>query len=335
MKMLILGGTVFLGRALTDAALARGHRVTHFHRGQSAPADARVETLSGDRAASLEALQGRAWDTVIDTSGFLPQVVRRSAETLRESTQRYLFVSSISAYARFDRHGIDEDDPVAAPPDPLPDAMTMEQYGALKAMCEAVVRDVYGERALIVRPGLIVGPHDPTDRFTWWPHRVSLGGRVAAPVRPTLPLQFIDVRDLAEWMVLLLERGTAGTFNATGVPGMVTIGDLLEAGKHASGSDATFQWMDEAFLAAHGARHWTKMPLQVPEKDADMRGFASVSVARALAQGLKLRPAAQTVADTLHWSRTRPASQPWKAGLSPEEERALLASWDARQDGRG
>ena len=328
MRLLILGGTVFLGRALTDAALAKGHDVTHFNRGRSAPADARVETLLGDRGADLGALDGRTFDAVIDTSGYLPQVVRLSVEKLRDPAARYLFVSSVSAYERFDHHGVTEDDPVAPPLDPVPDAMTWDKYGALKAMCEAVVRVAFGDRSLIVRPGLIVGPHDPTDRFTYWPHRVSLGGRVVAPVRPALPIQYIDVRDLAEWMIAALDAGLAGTYNATGMPSVATMGDLLETCRHACASDARLEWLDAAFLAQNGARPWTKIPLQVPEDDPAMKGFASVSVARALAAGLRLRSQAQTVADTLAWSRTRPPDHEWKAGLSAEEERDLLGKWD-------
>jgi 2'-hydroxyisoflavone reductase len=331
MRILILGGSVFLGRALTDAALDKGHSVTHFRRGKSGAAPARVETILGDRTGDLAALDARSFDAVIDTSGYLPQVVRRSAGKLRDKTARYLFVSSISVYESCPRHGVTEDEPVAAPLDPVPDAMTPDTYGALKAMCEAVVREVFGPRSLIVRPGLIVGPHDASDRFTYWPHRVARGGRVAAPVRPGLPVQYIDVRDLAEWMVELLAQGAGGVFNATGMPGTTTMGDLLETCRHAAASDAQFEWMDAAFLEAHGAHPWSKMPLQVPEGDPSMKGLNSVSVARALAAELRFRSQAQTVADTLAWSRTRPPDHAWKAGLAPDEERALLASWDARK----
>jgi 2'-hydroxyisoflavone reductase len=192
MRILILGGTVFLGRAVTDAALARGHAVTHLHRGISSPPDPRVATVIGDRASEpfppAPAMQ--RWDAVIDTSGYLPQVVARSAQALA-SGGRYLFVSSISAYSG---EGFHEDAPLQAAPDPLPDAWTPETYGGLKAACEAIVRARFGERALVVRPGLIVGPHDPTDRFTWWPARIARGGRVAAPGRPERTVQFIDVR---------------------------------------------------------------------------------------------------------------------------------------------
>jgi 2'-hydroxyisoflavone reductase len=331
MRILLLGGSVFLGRAVTDAALDKGHAVAHFRRGQSGAADPRVETILGDRSGDLAGLDARAFDAVVDTSGYLPQVVRRSAEKLLNSTGRYLFVSSISAYEAFARHGVTEDEPLAPALDPVPDAMTPDTYGALKAMCEAVVREAFGARSLIVRPGLIVGPHDASDRFTYWPHRVAQGGRIAAPVRPSLPIQYIDVRDLAEWMVELLAHGSSGAFNATGMPGAATMGDLLETCRHAAGSDALFEWMDAAFLEAHGAHAWGKMPLQVPEGDAAMKGLNSVSVARALASGLRFRSQAQTVADTLAWSRTRPADHAWKAGLGPGEERSLLAAWDARK----
>jgi 2'-hydroxyisoflavone reductase len=328
-RLLILGGTVFLGRALTDAALASGHSVTHLNRGRSAPGDIRVESLQADRTGALEILAGRTWDAVIDTCGYLPQVVRISAHALRESVRRYLFVSSISVYADFATIGQDEDAPVAPPPDPLPDAMTWDHYGALKAACEAVVRDTFAERALIVRPGLIVGPHDGTDRFTYWPHRVALGGRVAAPARASFPVQFIDVRDLAQWMVSLLERDVSGVFNATSPAGAITMGDVLATSREASGSTAAFEWLDEAFLEAQGVKPWSDMPLFVPQT-GDMQGFARVSVERALAQGLRFRPLAETVSATLEWSRMRAQDHAWKAGLSPDRERALLAAWDAR-----
>jgi 2'-hydroxyisoflavone reductase len=329
MRILILGGTVFLGRALTDAALASGHAVTHLNRGKSATADGRVESLRGDRTGPLDILLGHTWDAVIDTSGYLPQVVRPSAQALRDSVRRYLFVSTISVYESFAQAGQDETAPVATPPDPLPDAMTWDKYGALKVACEAAVRETFGERACIVRPGLIVGPHDGTDRFSYWPYRVAAGGRVAAPVGPSFPVQLIDVRDLAEWMIALLERDVGGVFNATSPPGMLTIGEVLDRSREASGSDARFEWLEAAFLEAQGVKPWSEMPLYVP-REGDMKGFASVSVARALAEGLRFRSLGDTVAATLDWIRTRPKDHAWKAGLAPDRERALLAAWDAR-----
>src|SRR4029079_8754345 len=245
MRILILGGTVFLGRALTDAALARGHSVTHMNRGRSAGTDTRVETLVVDRMAipfAADVARDRTWDAVIDTCGYLPQVVRRSAEGLRDRVGLYVFVSSISVHRTFDTPGFNEDAPVQPPPHPLPDAMTLELYGALKAGCEEAVREAQGGKALIVRPGLIVGPHDPTDRFTYWPHRIARGGVFAAPGRSGRPIQLIDVRDLAEWMIALIGHGTTGTFQATGPRDTLTMGELLDACIAAAGNDARPEW---------------------------------------------------------------------------------------------
>ena len=324
MRILILGGTVFLGRAVTDAALAASHAVTHLHRGRSAEPDARVETLIGDRAdpAALALAHGEGrWDAVVDTCGYLPQVVRLAADALHDSTYRYLFVSSISVYAG---PGRDEDASVSPAPVPLPDAMTPPAYGALKAACEAVVRTAFGERALIVRPGLIAGPHDPTDRFTWWPARLARGGRVAAPGRPARKVQFIDVRDLAEWMVALLEDEATGTFNATGPARPLTMLQLLERCRAVAGNDARLEWIDEAFLALHEVAPWSEMPLWVPGADASLAGFMEVPIRRALGAGLELRPLQETIADTLAWSRSRAPDYAWKAGLPPEREQRLL-----------
>lgn len=327
MKILILGGTVFLGRALTDAALARGHEVTHLHRGKSAPPDGRVETLQGDRsdADALHAALGeRRWDAAIDTSGYMPQVVSLSAQALRDKVRRYLFVSTISVYAGFDRGGFDEDAPVSPAPDPLPEALDMALYGPLKAGCEAVVRATFGPRATIVRPGLIVGPHDPTDRFTYWPARIARGGEVLAPGRPLRGVQFIDAHDLAGWTVRLIEDDVGGTFNATGPRAPLAMEALLAACREVSGSDARLRWIDDARLVAAGAGPWKELPLWIPESDAAMHGLMGTSIARALAKGLAFRPLAATIADTLAWSNSRPAGHAWKAGLAPQRERELL-----------
>ena len=301
--------------------------MTHFNRGKSAPADERVETLSGDRteaAAMRKAFGDRRWDAVIDTSGYLPQVVRRSAEALRGKATRYLFVSTISVYAGFAAEGFDEDSALSPAPDPLPEALDMALYGPLKAGCEAVVSEVYGERATIVRPGLIVGPNDPTDRFTYWAARVAHGGTVLAPGRRERPVQFIDVRDLAEWIVHLLENDVSGTFIATGPRRPMPMGELLDTCRTVAGIDTRFEWMSDEALVAANVAPWKEMPLWIPESDAAMHGLMAASIARALAQGLKFRPVAQTVADTLAWANKRPADHQWKAGLSAERERELL-----------
>jgi 2'-hydroxyisoflavone reductase len=326
MKILILGGTVFLGRAVTDAAITAGHDVTHFNRGKSAPPDPRVRTIQGDRtqASALAAAGSTRWDAVVDTSGFLPQVVQRSVDCLRDAG-RYLFVSSVSVYRDFSAASIHEQSELLAPPDPLPEAMTPETYGGLKAGCEKVVRDAFGDRALVVRPGLIVGPRDPTDRFTYWPVRVARGGRVAAPGRPQRRVEFIDVRDLAEWMVRLLERGVGGIFNATGPGEAVSMGALLDACKAVSGSGASFEWLSEERLLAANVAPWKDMPLWIPESDAAMSGFMAIATGKARDVGLSFRPVEATVRDTLAWAATRPADHSWKAGLSAGCEAQLLA----------
>jgi len=328
MRILVIGGTVFLGRAFTDAALAAGHEAVHFNRGQSASPDTRVRRIAGDRndeAALAAAAAAGPWEAVIDTSGYLPQVVRRSANAFCGRAGSYLFVSSISAYGG---SGVDEDSPLQAVPDPLPDAMTPDKYGGLKAGCEAAARQAFGERTIIVRPGLIVGPHDPTDRFTWWPHRVSLGGRVAAPGSPVRNVQFIDVRDLARWMVLAVEKRAHRTFNATGPRVPATMQEVLEACRAVTGSDARFEWIDEAFLAETDVKPWTEMPLWVPGGAAG--DLMDVPIARAIAAGLAFRSLRETVADTLDWSLTRSPQHAWKAGLPAEREARLLRAWDAR-----
>lgn len=332
MRLLILGGTVFLGRALTDAALAGGHHVTHLNRGKSSPPDARVETLTGDRTADLGLLAGHEWDAVIDTSGYLPQVVKRSVDALRAASERYLFVSSISVYEGGE-YG--EDAQLAAPLDPVPEVMTMETYGALKAMCEGVVRKAFGDKATIVRPGLIVGPHDPTDRFTYWPVRIARGGRVVAPGRQQRRVQFIDVRDLASWMIRLLENRKSGTFNAAGPARRITMEEFLDACRAVARTGATLEWLDDDFLARHEVAPWKELPLWVPEESDEASGFLDVPLRRALLNGLTFRKLRETIADTLTWNETRAANREWKAGLAADREEALLKAWDAAHAASG
>jgi 2'-hydroxyisoflavone reductase len=328
MRILILGGTVFVGKAITDAALAAGHDVTQLNRGKSSTPDPRVSTILGDRGDEATLAKARGpWDAVIDTSGYLPQVVRKSARALRDLTGRYCFVSSISAYAG---DSFAEDGPLAPALDHEPEAMTMERYGALKGMCEAAVRAELGEDALIVRPGLIVGPNDPTDRFTYWPVRVARGGRVAAPGRASRTVQFIDARDLARWMVALVERGPAGTYNATGPAAPIAMEKILHACREVSASDAAFDWIDEEFLHANNIAPWKDMPLWIPETDPHAAAFMAIPIQRARATGLVFRPLEETIADTLAWERTRPADRTWKAGLDPSREAGLLDAWRCR-----
>ena len=331
MRILIIGGTVFLGRHLVESALARSHEVTIFHRGKSNPGlFPQVETILGDREKDIEKLgeAGQIWDAVIDTSGYFPRIVRLSAQVLEPNVSRYVFISSISVYQDFSKVGINESDPVAEIQDETIETITGETYGALKALCEEAVRDIYGmERSLIIRPGLIVGPHDPTDRFTYWPVRVARGGDVLVPDQPQAPVQIIDARDLAEWTIRMIEQHGSGTYNATGPDYELTLGSLLEVSKQVSSSDARFRWADVDFLNQNKIAPWSDMPVWVPD-DEESAGFSRVDVSRAVQAGLTFRPLEETVRDTLEWAQSRPADRKWEAGLTPERETEVLAALD-------
>lgn len=338
MNLLILGGTVFVGRHLVEAARAAGHTVTLFNRGQHNPdLFPDVEKLRGDRttAEGLEVLRGRTFDAVIDTCGYVPRVVRASAELLAGAVGHYTFVSSISVYADFKTPGTNESAPVARMNDPSVEQVTGETYGPLKALCEEAAESALPGRVLCVRAGLIVGPHDSTDRFTYWPARVDRatsgvrGGGVLAPGNPDAPVQFIDMRDLAGWMVRAAEAGTTGVYNATGPNYPLTMGELLETCRRVSQSDANFVWVDEEFLAAQNVEPWSQMPLWVPSGDSDMAGFSAVNCGKAIKGGLTFRPLEDTMRDTLAWAKTRAADSTWRAGITPEREAELLAAWRA------
>jgi 2'-hydroxyisoflavone reductase len=327
MNILIIGGTKFLGRQLVEAALARGHTVTLFNRGKTNPGlFPQVETVLGDREHDIAKLAGREWDAVIDVAGYIPRIVRLSATGLEGSVSRYVFISSISAYAEevFKKIGVDEYDPVGIWKDEM-DETSPESYGARKAVCEKTVRDLYGNRALIIRPGLIVGPHDPTDRFTYWPVRVARGGEVLTPERPSVPAQIIDVRDLAEFVIKMIEANASGIYNATGPDYELTFGTMLETCKRVSGSDASFRWASAEFLKAHNIVEWSDMPVWVPDNEEN-RGFSRVDVSKAIQAGLTFRALEETVRDTLAWAKMRPADHEWRAGMTQEKEDEALAA---------
>jgi 2'-hydroxyisoflavone reductase len=331
MRILILGGTVFLGRALVEAALERGHAITLFTRGQSNPhLFPEVENLRGDRASNLSALEGQRWEAVIDTCGYVPRIVRRSAEMLAFAVDHYTFVSTLSVYTDLSQPGIDESTPVGTLADETIEEVTGETYGPLKALCEQAVEQALPGRTLIIRPGLIVGPHDPTDRFTYWPHRVAQGGEVLAPGRPARPIQLIDVRDLAEWTLRLVEARQTGVYNADCPAQSVTMEQFLETCKSVSGSDATFTWVSEEFLAAQQVGEWMQMPLWVRESDPTNAGFFAMDCRKAVAAGLVFRPLADTVRATLDWDVARRSDHEWRAGISREREAELLKVWKAR-----
>lgn len=332
-----------MGRHLVNAALAENHEVTLFNRGRhSSEKIENVEQIFGDRNVDLERLGGRKWDAVIDTSGYLPQTVKASAEVLKDSVGQYVFISSISAYADFSQPDFDETTPVAElsdeqqkraneidPKGELTGAALGEMYGALKVLCEREVEKAFSGRALNVRSGLIVGSHDPTDRFTYWVMRAAKGGEVLAPGNPNRYVQFIDARDLSEWTIKMIERGENGIYNTNGKPFDLTMGDVLAEIKKISGSDADFTWVDEDFLKKENVQAWSEMPLYLPESDAGFRGFLSTNIDKALSKGLNFRPLSDTIRETLNWRLTK--SDELKAGISIEKEKELLRKWREQQ----
>jgi 2'-hydroxyisoflavone reductase len=338
MNLLILGGTGFIGPHQVRYALSRGHKVTLFNRGkQHEDWPGPVEELLGDRSTGdLKALEGRQWDACIDNPTTLPFWVRDAGKTLAGKVGQYLFVSTVSVYAAADKPA---DETAALLPYTGKDAMAetsqgahRELYGPLKAYSEAEAKRQFGDKVTIVRPGLIAGPGDETDRFTYWPVRLARGGEVAAPGDGTDPAQFIDARDLAEWIIRLTEQRTFGVFNATGPAHTLTMRQLLE--QAAAGVDAAPQltWIPADFLDAHGVSAWSDMPVWVPASGDDA-GFARRSIARALAAGLTFRPVGVTAADTLAWFRTLPPDRQaaLHAGLTPAREADLLAKWKAKR----
>ncbi|CAN5592946.1 SDR family oxidoreductase [soil metagenome] len=325
MKLLILGGTIFLGRHIVEAALARGHEITLFNRGQhNVDLFPQVEKLHGDRTSDLSALAGRQWDAVIDTCGYAPRHVRASAEFLAEQVEHYTFISSISVYPDFTQAGIDENAPVGALADPTVEEITGETYGPLKALCEQAAEAALPGLVLNIRPGLIVGPHDPTDRFTYWPQRVARAGEILAPGDPQQFVQFIDVRDLAAWTVAIIEQRKTGIYNATGPTHPLTMQNFLEACQNVTQDNVLFTWVSDEFLLAQEVGPFAEMPLWVPASEA---GLEQVNCAKAIGDGLTFRALPETIIDTLAWHNQRVSDVGLRAGLAPEREAALLTAW--------
>jgi 2'-hydroxyisoflavone reductase len=322
MQILVLGGTQFLGRHAVDAAVARGHDVTLFNRGRTGPGlFPTVEKLRGDRDGDLAALRGRSFDAVIDTSGYVPRVVTETLDALGD-VGHYTFVSSISVYADASTPPTEES-PVARLAEASEDRQ--KHYGALKGLCEEAVRGRFPD-AFVPRPGLIVGPFDPTGRFTYWPTRIAAGGAVLAPAPADAPSQVIDVRDLAAWIVAAVERGVGGTFNAVGAS--QTIGAILQTCSGVTGSDTELVWVDPAFLLERDVEPWLELPLWLP--DPEYAGMASITPERAVSEGLTVRPLADTVRDTLAWALGGDAPSEAPAGLASDKERRILAAWAER-----
>ena len=337
LRILILGGTGFTGPFQVRYALERGHQVTVFNRGRTQPTvDAPlddVEQLVGDRNDNLDALKGREWDAVIDNSASLPRWVRRTAELLKGSVDTYLFTSSLSVHSDESKIGITEDDPVATIADPTVERITGETYGALKALCEEETRKAFPDGAIVVRPHLIVGPGDQSDRWTYWPVRVARGGEVLAPGTPDDPTQYIDARDLAEFDIRLLEQRTLGTFAAVGPLSRLSMGEMLYGMRAVVSNEISFTWIDADSLERHGVQAWSEMTAWVPPR-GESAGSAMFSNARAVAAGLTYRPLAVTAKDTLDWWATLPEERRAKprAGLAAEKEQAVLAAWHANRE---
>jgi len=328
LDILVLGGTGFIGPHLVRLAIARGHRVTIFNRGRhDAELPNGVTRLTGDRNGQLGALVGKRWDVVVDDSATNPDWVRQSTQLLKDAVGRYLFTSSTGVYYPYLKRGLDES---VAPHLEVADPKDFsETYGVAKARCEREVQQTFGDRGLVVRPTYIVGPGDTSDRFPYWPVRLARGGETLAPGRRDDPVQFIDVRDLAEFMMHLVEDQRSGVYNAAGPRGTLTMPEFLEQAKSAIDSTAKFTWVDDYdFLAAHGideAISWARLA-------GNDDGMMSIDNDKAISAGLAFRPLATTVRDTLAWWPSVPAlrREHPKFAITPEKEAQALADWHAR-----
>jgi 2'-hydroxyisoflavone reductase len=329
LRMLILGGTGFLGPHLVESARARGHTLTLFNRGKTHPElFPEVEKLRGDRNGQLRALEGRRWDAVIDTSGYVPRLVKMSAALLAPAVKQYVFISSISVFPDDVKPGADESTPVQKLTEPGSEEVR-KHYGALKALCEQAAEAAMPGRTTNIRPGLIVGPGDPTDRYTYWPVRIDRGGEALAPGSPDDPVQYVDARDLAVWIVGAIERGTVGAYNATGPERPLGIGAMLASCKKAAREPASLTWVAEQFLEERKVSAWDDLPVWTGSSG----GFSRIDCAKAIRAGLKFRSADETARDTLAWWKTLPEDRRKKlrAGLSREREQEVLAAWRSRK----
>lgn len=338
LKILILGGTAFLGPHFVRTAVANGHSVTLFNRGKTNPEIfADLEQLRGDRdTGDLDALRGREFDAIVDTSGYVPAHVAATAEMFRDTAAHYQFISTISVYGGFgDRPKVvDEtveppqiDDETAAGMKTIRESF--RHYGAMKARCEAAAEAAMPGRVSNIRPGLIVGPGDRSDRFTWWPVRMDRGGEVLCPGDEDGHVQFIDVRDLADWMLHCLERDVTGVYNANGFHGRVSMSEILGACKCATSQAVDLVWASEEFLQENRVRPYMQMPCWIPRE-----GRAMVSNARATGEGLTFRPIGDSARDTLQWAKTARPERPWRTGVRPEREKELIEKWRSREEKR-
>lgn len=348
--MLILGGTGFLGPHLVESAQRAGYEITLFNRGKSGPdMFPELETLIGDREKKeLNALKDRKWDVVIDTWSFGPNVIEDATAILKGNVQHYTFISTISVYSDNSIVNMDESGPLATIPEGEEDIYQWKYYGPLKVLDEQAAEKAFPGKTLVIRPGLIVGPRDRTDRFTYWPVRVERGGEVLCPGNPNDPVQFIDVRDLAKFTIHAIDERLTGPFNATGPNSRMSIAEMVYGCKAVTGGDATFTWVNAEFIKQEGVRAWMDLPVWVPAA-GEMAGFATVNCQKAIKAGLTTRPLADTVEATLEWWNTlsdnarnglapetewdvrESAKAPRRAGMTAARERAALEKWHAQE----
>jgi 2'-hydroxyisoflavone reductase len=326
MRILTIGGTRFFGRAFVEEAARRGHDVSVFHRGESEPADLPdVEHLHGDRKAGVEVLRGRSWDAVLDTCAFVPREVRDLAEAIGDRIGHYTLVSSLSVHPDDLPVGATEDTPTHEPPSPDTEAVTDETYGPLKVACEIEAAAAFGGHLLVIRPGYIVGPHDPTDRFTYWVRRAAAGGEMLAASPPDASIQGIDARDLGTFVLDRIEASDTDTYGVVGPAEPASMAGVLESARSAGDADTTFVWADQDFVLGLGDRRETWFPMWHPH----LPGFHAYDAGKAAAAGLRPRPFHETIADTLTWDGER-GLPPIRTGMTPEKERELLTEWRIR-----
>ena len=326
MRVLILGGTQFIGRHLVSELLRRGHEVVLFNRGRTNPElFPQLEQYHGDRRTDLALLPPSGWDAVVDTCAYVPRDVEISTRHFASSARQYVFISTVSVFDLKQPQINEQSRKLRLPPDADRDVMTPETYGALKALCEDVVAETF-RRATIVRPGLVAGPWDPTDRFSYWPLRVALGGDMLAPAPPDRFVQYIDARDLATFTALQIEKCESGDFNVVIPPKRNTLGEVLGASMVQSNSRPEITWVEERFLEAQGVQPWTELPLWIPQSEG-APGITNVDMAKAFGAGLTFRPMETTIGDILHWQYAERRGVPLRAGLAPAREKELLAAW--------
>jgi 2'-hydroxyisoflavone reductase len=321
MRILFLGGTQFVGRHMVERAMERGHEVTLFNRGKTnADLFQEAEKLIGDRDGGLERLRDRRWDAVIDVNGYLPRLVKDSAQLLAGAVERYVFISTISVFASYSQSDQVENAPLATMDDPTDEEITEDSYGGLKVLCERAAEEALPGRVLTIRPGYVVGPYDHTDRFTYWPWRINQGGEVLAPGEPETPLQFIDARDLAAFVIAAIEDKGTTIYNCCGPEYALNWGEFFGACKDTLGSEVAFTWVSEDFLSEQEVSD-SELPMWPV---TEVHGIMRTNNKRAISDGLAFRPMRETITDTLDWANTQ--SKP-KVGLSPEREADLLRRW--------